>query len=60
MSNALAYALLRIGQHQAPNLEQQYRLHQLYLTFLAGRLTAEQYERNLDPTTIKGSAQTIQ
>ena len=59
MSHALAYALFRIQQHQAPSLEQQHRLHQMYLTFLAGELTPEQYERNLDPAATKDSAQAI-
>jgi hypothetical protein len=53
MSNALAYAMLLIHQHQARNLSQQYKLQQLFLTFVAGRLTAEQYERNLDLTAAK-------
>ena len=47
MSNSLAYALLLIYQHRAPNSQHQDRLHQLLLTFLAGELTPEQYERNL-------------
>ena len=48
MSNALAYALLLISQHRAPTAQYQQRLHHLFLTFLAGRLTAEQYERRLE------------
>lgn len=47
MSNALAFALLRIHQHQAQNAGQQCRLEQLFLGFLAGRLSAEQYQRDL-------------
>jgi hypothetical protein len=50
MSNALAYAMLLIHQHQAHNLNQQHILQQLFLTFLAGQLTADQYERDLDLT----------
>ena len=56
MSLALAYALLRIRQHQAQSLDQQYRLHQLYLTFVAGQLTAEQYEDHLAPSPTKLAA----
>jgi hypothetical protein len=48
MSNALAYAMLLIHQHQALDVSQQQKLQQLFLTFLAGQLTAEQYERNLE------------
>jgi len=48
MSIALAYAMLLIHQHQALNPTHQHKLHQLFLTFLAGELTAEQYERHLE------------
>ena len=48
MSIALAYSMLLIHQHQAPNPQQQHKLYQLFLTFLAGQLTAEQYERHLE------------
>jgi hypothetical protein len=47
MSNAFAFAMLLIYQHQACGLTQQQRLQQLFLTFVAGQLTAEQYERGL-------------
>ena len=47
MSNAFAFAMLLIYQHQACDLTQQQRLQQLFLRFLAGQLTAEQYERGL-------------
>lgn len=47
MSNAFAFAMLLICQHQARDLTQQQRLQQLFLSFLAGQLTAEQYERGL-------------
>jgi hypothetical protein len=47
MSNALAFAMLRIHQHRARDARQQHQLHELFLAFLAGRLTAEQYERDL-------------
>jgi hypothetical protein len=39
--------MLLIYQHQACGLTQQQRLQQLFLTFVAGQLTAEQYERGL-------------
>ena len=48
MSTALAYAMLLIHQHQAPSPDQQHKQHQLFLTFLAGQLTAEQYEHDLE------------
>ena len=48
MSSALAYAMLLIHQHQAPGPAQQQKLQQLFLAFLAGELTAEQYERHLE------------
>ena len=44
MSNALAYAMLLIHQRQARNLIEQQKLQQLFLAFLAGEVTAEQYE----------------
>ena len=47
MSHDLAYTMLLIHQHQAHNLTQQQKLQQLFLTFVAGQLTAEQYERSL-------------
>lgn len=47
MSNALAYAMLLIQQHQATSLQRQQTLQQLFLSFIAGQLTAEQYERTL-------------
>ncbi len=47
MSNALAFAMLRIHQHQARNAGQHHKLQELFLTFLAGRLTADQYEKGL-------------
>lgn len=47
MSNAFAFAMLLLQQHRAHDPQQQHRLHELFLTFLAGQLTAEQYERNL-------------
>lgn len=47
MSHALAYTMLLIHQHQAHSLSQQQKLQQLFLAYVAGRLTAEQYERNL-------------
>lgn len=48
MSNALAYAMLLIYQHQAHSLQRQQELERLFLSFLAGQLTAEQYARNLE------------
>jgi hypothetical protein len=48
LSNALAYAILLIRQRQARNLIEQQKLQQLFLAFLAGEITAEQYERNLE------------
>ena len=47
MSNALAFAMWRIHQHQARDARQQRELQQLFLAFLAGRLTGEQYEKDL-------------
>jgi len=47
MSNALAFAILLIHQHQARDAGHHRRLEQTFLGFLAGRLDAEQYERNL-------------
>ena len=47
MSHALAYTMLLIHQHQARNLSEQQNLQRLFLTYLEGQLTAEQYERNL-------------
>lgn len=49
MSDALAYAMLLIHQHQADSLHRQQELQLLFSSFLARQLTAEQYERNLDP-----------
>jgi hypothetical protein len=40
--------MLLIHQHQAPNPTQQHRLQQLFTAFLAGQLTAEQYEHHLE------------
>jgi hypothetical protein len=51
VSNAFAYAMFRIYQRQARNVRQQYSFEQLYLAYLAGGLTAEQYERNLALTS---------
>jgi hypothetical protein len=48
MSHALAYAILLIRQHQARSLNRQQELQRLFLSFLAGQLTAEQYERDLE------------
>jgi len=47
VSNAFAFAMLLIYQHQACDLTQQQRLQQLFLSFLAGQLSADQYERDL-------------
>jgi len=47
VSNAFAFALLLLHQHHAQDPQQQHRLHELFLTFLAGGLTADQYERKL-------------
>jgi len=48
LSNALAYAMLLIHQRQARNLIEQQKLQQLFLAFLAGEVTAEQYERSFE------------
>jgi hypothetical protein len=45
---------LRLHQHQARNLDQQHRQQSLFLTFLDGDVTEEQYERNLDLTLQSG------
>jgi hypothetical protein len=47
MSNDLAYAMFLIHQRQARDLSQQHRLLQLFLTFVAGQVSAEEYERML-------------
>ena len=47
MSDDFAYAMFRIYQHQARDVRQQYNLEQIYLMYVAGAITAEQYERNL-------------
>jgi len=47
VSNDLAYAMLLIYQRQARDLRQQRMLQELFLTFVAGQLSAEQYERSL-------------
>jgi hypothetical protein len=39
--------MLLIHQRQARNLLEPRKLQRLFLAFLAGELTAEQYERNL-------------
>ena len=48
LSNALAYAMLLIHLHQAPNLIKQQKLQQSFLAFLAGEITEEQYERSFE------------
>jgi hypothetical protein len=48
MSTDLAYAILLIQQRQARDLSQQHRLQQLFLTFVDGQLSAEEYERSLE------------
>jgi hypothetical protein len=48
MSHAFAYAMLLIHLRQAHDLTQQQELQRLFLIFLAGELTAEQYERELE------------
>jgi hypothetical protein len=58
MSDALAYAMLLIHQHQADGLHRQQELQQLFLSFLARQLTAEQYERSLDRRGGIGTAAT--
>ena len=47
LSHTLAYAMLLIQQHQARSVIEQQKLQRLFLAFLAGELTAEQYERSL-------------
>ena len=51
MSNDLAYAMFLICQRQARDLNQQHRLQQLFLTFVSGQMSAEEYERMLGLTT---------
>ena len=48
MSHALAYAVLLIRQHQARSLNRQQELQRLFLSFLAGELTPEQYECGIE------------
>lgn len=48
MSHAFAFAMLLIHQRQAHNLRQQQQMQLLFVTFVAGGLTAEQYEHGLD------------
>ena len=40
--------MLLIHQRQARNLIEQQKLQQLFLAFLAGGITAEQYERSFE------------
>lgn len=47
MSDAFAYAMLRIHQHLARDARAQRTLEELFLAFLAGGLTPEQYEHRL-------------
>ena len=54
MSSSLAFAMLRLHQHQARNLDQQQRQQRLFLTFLDGDVTEEQYGRNLELTLQSG------
>jgi hypothetical protein len=51
VSDALAFAMLLIHQHLAHDAGHHRKLEQLYLSFLAGRITAEQYERDLGCST---------
>ena len=51
MSNDLAYAMFLIQQRQARDLSQQHRLQQLFLTFVGGQVSAEDYERMLGGLT---------
>lgn len=50
MSNDLAYTMLLIHQRQARDLSQQHQLQQLFLTFVGGEISAEDYERSLEVT----------
>ena len=52
MSNDLAYAMFLIHQRQARDLSQQHRLQQLFLTFIGGQVSAEEYERMLGGLTV--------
>jgi len=40
--------MLLIHLHQAPNLIKQQKLQPSFLAFLAGEITAEQYERSFE------------
>ena len=48
MSNDLAYAIFLIYQRQARDLGQQYQLHEVFVTFVGGQLSADEYERKLE------------
>ena len=47
MSTHLAYAMFRIRQRQARNLSEQRDLERLFLTFVGGEISAEDFERRL-------------
>ena len=49
MSNHLAYAIFRIRQRQARNLSEQHDLERLFLTFVGGGISADDYERRSAP-----------
>ena len=51
MSNDLAYAMFLIRQRQARDISEQHQLQQLFLTFVGGEMSPEEYERNLSLTT---------
>ena len=50
MSNDLAYAMFLIRQRRARDISEQHQLQQLFLTFVGGEMSAEEYERNLELT----------
>lgn len=50
MSNDLAYAMFLIRQRQARDISEQHQLQQLFLTFVGGEMSPEEYERNLSLT----------
>lgn len=50
MSNDLAYAMFLIHQRQARDISEHHQLAHLFLTFVGGAMSAEDYERNLELT----------
>jgi hypothetical protein len=56
MSNDLAYAMFLIHQRQARDISEHHQLEHLFLTFVGGEMSAEDYERNLQLTARRPTA----